>query len=621
MKTSEKGEIVTLLTIGAVLFLGAAILISTVFLKNQQTTTSKAAEVWICLANSTDPAPESAKAAFGGNIEAWRREYEKAHNLPDGSCSGGGGGGTAVPTTPAGGGSNCPSGWYCLGECASTDVINTFTAVYGANAKAKWMEEKAKNMGQPGACSGGGGGGGGGSGSIGNSCFSLSTDVFADPAGAGWKFNTHIKVFSPENGGDGHIQLFVNDVSKGWNQSWNKSVNNPFDIVPEYTDPFTLTSGSRTGKYRIKIDECADRGNTLEILCTYSVVNGQPKVEGTGCRCASGNCTSAQPTQPANPTRSPTNVGSLSPTSKPTTEPTTTNSAFFKGTATLNNFKVTKGNIIEAFIFRNKVYIPCGTYTVIEEGKYGPLECKGNVSTDRYAEVIFYINEKPLKEDKPAIWSIGDVEFNIVAAESVTPIQSTTISPSAGAVANTCWAQAQNIGVNRTPVTFDEPANLKAPCGTNEIAYGKGAVKVFRICSSSGNPGDQCLYACFDGAYQRNCDTTTGTRTWDENNQNMIRIMNSSSKDLPIDGLQIIKQSWFSRKPKIIPPEQLLNGQKTLKTGESTYYDFSTDPDLKCATGVSIYTITANLYSDKKVIATAWEYCAYGGVDLLLVIK
>ncbi len=249
----------------------------------------------------------------------WAYQYPECRTEcnPDGgggassssSSTGGGGGG-------GGGGNPCRdrvvaagSGWYWRADCGRSCSGNSDCPQNPQDpnpATSNWcylfdqgmrcmqrIQEGGGGGGGGGSSSSSGGGGGGGGG--GGTCFQLSGETYADSTGGGFRFNTHVKVFSPPGGGDGHIQLWVDGASKGWNQPWNKGANNPFDIEPQYLDSPTLSSGqSATKSYRVKIDECGDRGNTAEISCTYSVNGSSPNVTGS-CSCASGNCSAGPP--------------------------------------------------------------------------------------------------------------------------------------------------------------------------------------------------------------------------------------------------------------------------------------------------------------------------------------
>lgn len=153
-KRSELGEIATVLTLGTLLFIGVASLISNSFLKKPQSTSTKAAvscndSLWVC---ADECAPDSARYAYKGMnnqnnsaaAAAWRKDKAQNCGLAVSQCSltdkcepiG-------EPTIPPSSvGVTCDSdAWSCGGECARQQTRDMF------GDALKWRQEKAKNCG------------------------------------------------------------------------------------------------------------------------------------------------------------------------------------------------------------------------------------------------------------------------------------------------------------------------------------------------------------------------------------------------------------------------------------------------------------------------------------------
>lgn len=126
----------------------------------------------------------------------------------------------------------------------------------------------------------------------GSGCFHIDAETQAYPQADGSTLvDVTVKVYS--DGGDGHIQFFINGVSQGTQWGWNAG-SGPYVIGPQYTNsPVTIPKGgSLDMNYGVKIDECGDRGNWSEITCTLTVDE-----EGN----FSTNCKEIQPGPPPRP--------------------------------------------------------------------------------------------------------------------------------------------------------------------------------------------------------------------------------------------------------------------------------------------------------------------------------
>lgn len=151
-----------------------------------------------------------------------------------------------------------------------------------------------------------------------NSCFNLSADVESKKDQSGYSFYPSLKVESPPNGKDGHIQLFVNGASKGTMIGWNKRVHNPYVLGPNLTGTQHVDSGQVTVNYAVKIDECDKLGNYLNLTCRYSVHAGKPTVEGPSCTCT--NCTQEQPASSSSSSRSSSSASAAKTEAPPATQ-------------------------------------------------------------------------------------------------------------------------------------------------------------------------------------------------------------------------------------------------------------------------------------------------------------
>lgn len=191
VKKWQRGEIATIITLGALVVLGVSTLVSSVFLNNQnkQTTKTKAADITTCRDNpdlertpagyywkadcnkpcTTDnDCPKSTSGYVNPDTSRWCYGFDgpnkssadwRCMQLQYGSAP-------AQQNPPAqqqppaqeqtsqstGDANACASGWSCLGECADSDVVNLFTGANGGDnqkGKEQWMREKAQNEGKP----------------------------------------------------------------------------------------------------------------------------------------------------------------------------------------------------------------------------------------------------------------------------------------------------------------------------------------------------------------------------------------------------------------------------------------------------------------------------------------
>jgi len=348
MKKGERGDIVLILTIGTLVVLGVSSLISVILPKTNQSTNTKAEDrsQRYCNLNRGEAACKPTCTRCDGKVCNYHAELEPW--CQDGGKDLGGCldstecGGTNTPPPNCPGkldstgacnpaccdpnvGTSCPQGqeckiqngycgangggWSCAGFTSKVKRACTGNTCAWVTCKADdttccdsdkdprcmYCDDNDKCVGTTQIPND----------QRSNSCFNLSAEVYADKEADGYRFNAHLLVGSPEGGGDGHIQLFVNGGSKGWNKGWNRGVNNPFDIEPQFLDSPYLGSGSKTMNYAVKVDECNKRGNYLNLTCEFIVSNGLPKVNGPSCTCK--NCSSATPIKPpvVNPPANP----------------------------------------------------------------------------------------------------------------------------------------------------------------------------------------------------------------------------------------------------------------------------------------------------------------------------
>lgn len=244
MKKHERGEIATIITIGTLVVIGLTTIVSSFFINQKKTTSSKAAE------------PISTTCT--------------------GSC-----------TTPN---AFCVS---CMNpkekqSCASDAGVSLVYQCDGGVWKMKYPEcrTECKPDGSGNTSPPPGTGAGGETGGVGAAgCFHLDAGV--DKIGTN-KFNVSIKFVS--DGGDGDIQLERDDAHvAGWN-AWNKGVHGNYTYSPEWTGgAIEVGSGTKTVTYKgYAANSAACPGVTATLTCTFSA-------DGTY------NCGSAQNTAPATP--------------------------------------------------------------------------------------------------------------------------------------------------------------------------------------------------------------------------------------------------------------------------------------------------------------------------------
>ncbi|MBI3620228.1 hypothetical protein HY214_03755 [Candidatus Roizmanbacteria bacterium] len=265
----KRGEIATLLAIGALIVIGVSTVVSSVFLKNRQTQTTKAS-------------------------------------------------GTLLE--------NCDdNNWYCAGECADPNVRQIFSDTYKTplNPALTWRTQKASNCkitvdrcssttvndcgGVPSNQQVGSAGGGGGNSPSTSApgCFHLDAKVTPEKNGNGYKFNTNI-IFKSD-GGDGSIQLQRNGRQvAGWN-TWSRGAIGDYTYEPAWTgsnqnfisQPVSGEQSMQVTYKGIVANATTCPNATSTISCTFSVDSGGN---------ASAYCGNAPP--PPNPaaTKAPGNA-------------------------------------------------------------------------------------------------------------------------------------------------------------------------------------------------------------------------------------------------------------------------------------------------------------------------
>lgn len=313
-KKNQAGEITTILTIATVLFLGVATLISTVFLKNPQTTGSKAAESCEALAaNKTGGSPAGVipgtdkKDKGGASCNLACCEFndqcpnQQKCEIPNGYCQSGFSCNPATSMKQTCVGGSCV--WQpCSGDDCSRNVCSSNSQCTGAA--------------QPTTPPGGGGGGGGGA----PGCFHMESSVDQQSVGNGVNFNVTVRFVS--DGGDGDSYLYLGDRLVGGPKGWNKNYDPIWTWIPQWTgSPFFVEKlKSITLNYRGHVaNSAACPGVNAFLNCTFSVdTNGTPSSS-----CGLSNPPSNPPTQPLTQppaTQAPTRP--VTPTSGATIEPT-----------------------------------------------------------------------------------------------------------------------------------------------------------------------------------------------------------------------------------------------------------------------------------------------------------
>ncbi len=129
-----------------------------------------------------------------------------------------------------------------------------------------------------------------------NTCFYMTDEIFYNQ---GQGFDHHVKFWSPPGGGDGHIWLNRNGGFI-FNNVWNKNVNNPFVVEPEWAGH---NLGSGTFTFDGSADTCGKIGmGHASVSCTTGLnSDGKPYIRGASCEAK--NFTSAPPV--AVPTQTP----------------------------------------------------------------------------------------------------------------------------------------------------------------------------------------------------------------------------------------------------------------------------------------------------------------------------
>lgn len=284
-KPSQRGEIATLLTIGAVIFLGISTLVSSTLLKNTQTTKSKAS-TGTCRDN-----PEAPPAGY-----TWKADCARA-------CSSN----SDCPKNTSSGYVDPNSSSWCYGFESGFRCLQL---QYGGGGTSTGSQPGGTTS-QP-----------SGSGTN-NGCFTLAAEFEPRNEGENWAFYAWVRFSGPKTG---DVQLMYNGTHvAGWNRkpgpddfvydpSWTQSW-----AIGNYTAVATLASGgSTTVSYQGFLSGCTPQDITVS--CTLSAGATGVSVSGTGCVCrgcsSSGSTNTTQPTAPpvSVPTTSTNNPTIPSPT-------------------------------------------------------------------------------------------------------------------------------------------------------------------------------------------------------------------------------------------------------------------------------------------------------------------
>ncbi len=315
MKKSQRGEIITLLMLGTLVVLGVSAFISTVFLKNKATTSSKAEVAppacTSCVGNQCVYHPElDCNTIRGGTNVSGSNCCENTGCTLNSQCGG-------VNPTPCPGkvdasgacnpaccdpkldpknpDANCPSGQtcthangYCQGgfscepkgslgksictqnQCAwiLCDPNDSSCCSSQSDTRCQYCKSNSECVGvNPTPPT-----------STASKCFSLSAQVSQKPVQGGVQFSIQPTITNLAKIG-AHIQMWVNGNRTLFN-NWNKYPGT-IDFVPgqEYSgSPVTVLKGrSASITYTVKEDECNTLGNQDSLSCTFQVDNaGNP---------------------------------------------------------------------------------------------------------------------------------------------------------------------------------------------------------------------------------------------------------------------------------------------------------------------------------------------------------
>jgi len=297
MKKNIRGEIATVLAVGALVILGAASLVNSLFINKRQTVKTKAQGLYTCYK--------------GGQPVEQCQSFDKCD--VDGRCNPA----CCKVDSQCPNGQKCdiPNGYCVSGKSCNPQTSKKLTCVSGqcvwqpcsgndCNVNTCTSHAQCQNQVNPTPTPVSGGGGQTQAG-----CFYLTADLEVRNEGAKKAFYAWVTFYS-QRGGD--IKLEYNGIHVA---GWNRFSGGSFTYSPQWTQPFThdyesgiaaLNPGQTMPfTYRGMHSGCSPQDFTLS--CSIKVDGaGNPSVSGSGCRCR--NCGQQQSPQVPTPTPLPTRM-------------------------------------------------------------------------------------------------------------------------------------------------------------------------------------------------------------------------------------------------------------------------------------------------------------------------
>jgi len=294
MKKNIRGEIATVLAVGALVILGAASLVNSLFINKRQTVKTKAQGLYTCYK--------------GGQPVEQCQSFDKCD--VDGRCNPA----CCKVDSQCPNGQKCdiPNGYCVSGKSCNPQTSKKLTCVSGqcvwqpcsgndCNVNTCTSHAQCQNQVNPTPTPVSGGGGQTQAG-----CFYLTADLEVRNEGAKKAFYAWVTFYS-QRGGD--IKLEYNGIHVA---GWNRFSGGSFTYSPQWTQPFThdyesgiaaLNPGQTMPfAYRGMHSGCSPQDFTLS--CSIKVDEaGNPSVSGSGCRCR--NCGQQQSPQVSTPTPTP----------------------------------------------------------------------------------------------------------------------------------------------------------------------------------------------------------------------------------------------------------------------------------------------------------------------------
>lgn len=314
----KKGEVSTFLTVGALIIVGAATLISNVFLTKKQTAKTKAEENCQSLSEKRtggSPArvkPGTDKKDITGacNLACCQFHGQCPNNqkceIPNGYCQSGFSCNPATSMKQTCVGNQCV--WQpCNGDDCQRNTCTSHEQCIGQNPPPPGGSSRGDR--------------------ISNGCFSLSADFEVRSEGEKKAFYAWV-TFQSQKAGD--VKLEYNGIHLA---GWSRFNGGTYTYSPQWTQPYThdheagiaaLAKGETLPfSYRGMHSGCSPQDITLNCSLAYNN-NGSTSVSGAGCSCR--NCQIIQtptPTpRPNTPPRTPTNTQTPTPrTGQPTPTP------------------------------------------------------------------------------------------------------------------------------------------------------------------------------------------------------------------------------------------------------------------------------------------------------------